>query len=147
MANARGNETIHPSSSAARALPPNKMSWGTRGSSRKGKLGRRAGWLRWARRSRVQGGCQGFGNASLSPLCLIIWMTSLCMTQRHLYGRLSRLLEMTPRNDACHWSSKLTRGDGGMLKAGRRGRGRGRGWRRADVEGKEGKRCKRAERW
>lgn len=35
-----------------------------------------------------------------------------------------------------------------MLKAARGGRGRGRGrvWRRADVEGKEGKRCERAER-
>lgn len=28
---------------------------------------------------------QGFRNASLSPLCLIIWMTSQYMTQRHLY--------------------------------------------------------------
>ena len=44
----------------------------------------------------VSGRKQGFGDASLSPLCLIIWMTSQCVTHRHSYGGWRGLLEMTP---------------------------------------------------
>lgn len=74
----------------------------------------------------LSGRKQGFRNASLSPLCLIIWMTSLCMTQRRLCRGCGVIRNDSP-NDACHWSSKLTWGDGGMLKE-REGK--------ADIEGR-----------
>lgn len=89
----------------------------------------------------VSGRKRGFRNASLSPLCLIIWMTCQCMTQRHLYGGWRGLLEMTPPNDACHWSSKLTRGDGGMLKAAEKGRGNLRRSERGEIRRCRGRCC------
>lgn len=61
-----------------------KMRWGDMGFICEGRGA--GGLVGCAELTAVSSGRQqGFRNASLSPLCLIIWMTSQCMTQRHLY--------------------------------------------------------------
>lgn len=47
------------------------------------RLGGLAGCVEWA--AVMSGRKHSFRNASLSPLCLIIWMASPCVTQRRLY--------------------------------------------------------------
>lgn len=69
--NAQGNEMIHPSSSV-RALPQ-KDEMGTWGSSVKRREGGVGGFVGYVELTAVMSGRkQGFRNASLSPLCLII---------------------------------------------------------------------------
>lgn len=151
MANAQGNETIHPSSSAACAPPSQRDEMGNAGFLQKCWGGGLAG-LRRASRSHVKGGCQpGLWK------CVIVAIILNNLNDISVHDSKALVWEAVEviGNDSPQWCVSLKQQINTRRRRHVKSREEraGEGWaggrrrRRADVEGKEGKRCGRAEQW